>query len=209
MGKRRAALMRKWLSILLCFAFLILVGVLSVDRTLLPVEQAREYSDTEFYTDTGFIPTRPDGDEWRYGKIDGRLMMVWSRGKPHSTVSTAHGWYQTLSIEFPSRPKPGTHDLQKAEIRIGYISYYGRTWWVIGEKGVGGNLKIISRSDNMIRADYDITVNAFDRLGEKPRNEDFHYNGKAKFFRRRRPDSDVHAADGRLFCPLTLMEKRH
>jgi hypothetical protein len=165
------------------------------------VERAREYFRTAIYPDTGITTLDDRYEMWGYGARPGHVTMVLERGKPHSTVSTAHGWWEVVSIEWPSAPTIGKVELRASTLTIGYGGHWGRSTWGIGEKGVQGYLDIEATENDGVEASFDITVDAFD-LGLAYVPEHSHrqvrFQGRATFERSSLKGKKI-AAYGKLF----------
>lgn len=162
----------------------VIVVALGIAAYFLFVERAREYSRTEFHTHTALSPVPDNRDSWHYGKRINHVTFVLTRGRPHSTVSSGHGWWEMLSIEFPGMPGAGRVDLAEADVTMGFTSYRYRTHWTIGQEGVRGYLEIISVTAKRIDIKYRIVVNAFNWEGEflpEYLNEERVFEGRSTF----------------------------
>jgi hypothetical protein len=160
-------------------------------------EQARYYFDTEFYLDTGFVPENGTDIDWNYGEIRGYVTLVLNRGMPHSTVTTAHDWWERLSVELPSLPKPGKINVREAKLRVGFYSFDTRHWCIINDKGVDGDMEVISANEKEIVAKYAIVIH-FDRYrGERlveGSEGTAEFQGESTFGRRPRPNKGTTAS---------------
>jgi hypothetical protein len=160
------------------------------------IEDAKRYFDTECYLNTVIAPMSGQEGPWGYREKQGPCVVSLRRGRPASTVTTAHGWWEALSIELSARPTRGKVDLQTADVRAGFTSYFGRATWVIGEDGVSGYLLVTAVDAQGFEADYDLTVDAF-RPGNRHRKVS--YKGRARFRFSSRPDPDTMASEE---CPF-------
>jgi len=119
-----------------------------------------EYSTNGFYADCGMVAAGRNS-EWQYGNKPGHLTLVLARGRPHSRITTAHGWSERVSVEFTSKPVAGTIDIRDGKVRFGFASYRDRTQWSLGDKGIHGSLQIESVGETRILASCDLTIDAF------------------------------------------------
>jgi hypothetical protein len=166
------------------------------------IERAREYFITEYYPDTALAPMKNDKVSWGFEPKKGFVTLILHRGKPHSTISTAHGWSEILSLEWPSQPPLGKVDLRAAKVKIGFELFDGRMNWGIGERGVQGHIEFHAIDPDRIEASYDITVDA--REGGEWALPGFRervvtFQGRSSFTRRPCPDENQISGYGKLF----------
>lgn len=139
----------------------------------------REYFVTEFYADTGIVPKAGEDGSWRYGPKQGHVTLVLLRGRPHATFTTKHGWWERLSIEWPSQPTLGRFNVNGGMVTVGYTRGWDRVDWKIGDEGIRGTIEVESVTGNLIVASYDVAV---DTLMLSKRRE-VRFEGRSTFHR--------------------------
>lgn len=179
-----------------------LCALLAYPAYVLYVELADDYFRTEFYPDTVLV-RQPEGKvaDWRFGEKQGCVTLRLSRGRPPSIISTAHAWWENLSIELPAWPAKGKADLAELRARAGFTSYHFRTGWGTGDGGIRGHLNVLSSGANWIEAEYDITVDAYcspDGFLLRDQHKVVTFQGRSVFRRKTRPETQI-AATGELF----------
>jgi hypothetical protein len=185
---------RHWLIAVLVLAF-VAGAVVSCYYTF--VDTA--YSNAEFYPDTGFVAVRQQEqpgpeqpDQIRYEERPGRITLSLSRGEPHGTFTTEHGWWENLTIELPAPASGARIELTDPEVGISFWSYKLRQFPSIGEGGVRGYVLFDSVSSSRIVASYDIVVDGvYPRMMPEYRHRDVVFRGESTFRRRPRPDEEL------------------
>ena len=124
-------------------------------------ERAKSYDNAFWMPDTGIVPRQFEGnDYWGLGARDGTDVLQLSEGREPSTVTTAHGWNQTLTLEAP-KLQPGTEiDLATGDARIAYHAYLGRQFWNIKPGTAAGTLRVRSVSRACMEIAYEIDLMA-------------------------------------------------
>ncbi len=110
--------------------------------------------------DTQMVPRQFHGrggytnDYWALGDSSDRDVLKLSRGCPHSTVTTAHGWGENLTLELHKLKGEEMIDLATDDVRVGYSSVMGRIWNL--KPGTAtGTLYIEPLSDSGVIVSYD------------------------------------------------------
>ncbi|NQV33828.1 MAG: hypothetical protein HQ515_14130 [Phycisphaeraceae bacterium] len=166
-----------------------------------------KYFVTECFSDTALtpVPLSPDDRLWIYGEQYGPYVLSLRRGRPHSRITSAHGWWEHLSVELPSRPQVGRLSFPAAKTRIGFYSSWGRRSWAIEEDGVRGHIEILSVNDSEIVAEYDIYVSCRPTAYRwRPPADDGErrivtFLGRSCFSLTSRPEEDPIASEGSLY----------
>jgi len=154
------------------------------------IEDAKPYFHAEYYEKTGLV-TGDDGKVIVYGSKDGFITIVLRRGRPHSTVTTAHGYSEKFSIELPGNLKKGRIDLQESENVSAFRAYMGREFWNLGKGGAKGYIDILSVNNSSFTASYNITIDAWNGSDDPHHsNRKTYFVGENKpFYLKPRPDS--------------------
>lgn len=127
------------------------------------IKREMDYAHFAFYKDTGLaaLSIGNNSSSWQYANTPGHLTLVFTRGRPHSAYTSAHGWTERMSIEWTSNPSLGKVILQSGSVRVGYMFSEGHFSRVMGDKGAQGSIDIESIDGNQIVANYDIIIDTF------------------------------------------------
>lgn len=137
---------------------------------------------TMLYKDTGLAPLGDGSEVWGYGVRPGHCTLVLERKKGASKLTTAHGWWERLSIELSQKPRKGELDLRNGSVLIGLACYRYRSEWLVGGRGITGSLTIESIDERALVATYDIKVEAFcDDMAPEFRQREIVFQGSSVF----------------------------
>jgi hypothetical protein len=182
---------RNWLVAFLALAVLVSVGVVFYFKFV-----DTSYSRAEFYDNTGIVPAPIDTGAIGTSALieqDGQITLHLSRGEPHATFSTYHGWNETIWIVI-RRPASGERiQFASPEVKTAFSAFDSRHLADIGDGGVSGSLQVVSVNENRIVASYDVTVDACYRSPYQPclRHKNVVFRGQSTFRLRPRPESAV------------------
>lgn len=113
-----------------------------------------------------------------------RTVLQWHRGRPHSTVTSAHGWSETLTLELRT-PKVGTVIfLADDDVRVAYFSRWGRSFWSLRPGTAAGTLRIEAVSESSMTVSYGITLTGIAPYYGGYEERQVSFNGTRSFQRR-------------------------
>ena len=124
-------------------------------------ERAEPYDKCLWIPGTQIVPRQGGSNIYLgLGESSDRTVLQWLRGCPHSTVTTAHGWSDTLTLELRALKVGTLIHLANDDVRVAYYSYQWRSFWNLRPGTAGGTLRIEAVSERSVTASYDITLTA-------------------------------------------------
>jgi len=124
------------------------------------IDDAKEFDEAQLHLATGI---EVKGERLQYRKKAESDTLVLQRGRQASTTTTAHGWWEILSIEVPKSIEIGKYEIDR--FQLAYRSYSGRTFWAPIKGSYSGYIDIIAKSDDKLVANYNVQLEVFDLLG--------------------------------------------
>lgn len=129
-------------------------------------ERARPYDIAAYVPDTKIVRRESRLSKFWYlglGAGSDRDVLEVRRGCPHSTVTTAHGWDQSLTLEMAKLQVGTVLDVGQDDVRVTYHSYWGRRFWDLRPGTALGTVRIHAVSEDNVTASYEITLTAISR----------------------------------------------
>ncbi|KKL64283.1 hypothetical protein LCGC14_2166590 [marine sediment metagenome] len=175
--------MRRWWLL----ALLLMGGLALTVWAVLFWERAKPYDHCLWMPGTQIVRRQVDGRTiLGLGESSDRTVLQWSRGLPHSTVTTGHGWSEQLTLELRALKAGTVIHLANDDVRVAYFSYLGR-FWNLRPGTAAGTLRIEAVSEDSVTASYDITLTGIDRRYGSNEEIQTSFKGARSFQRRARP----------------------
>ena len=123
------------------------------------VEQAKPFDEAYWLPDVAIIPWGAP-DSWNLGGTPGRHILQLHRGHTASTVTTGHGWSETVTMELGDLQPGDVVDLADERVRVSFLCLDGYSGWDLKPGSARGALHIKAISDEGVAVSYDLTLTA-------------------------------------------------
>ena len=158
-----------------------------------PAERAEPYDHCLWMPRTQIVRQQDDdtmplgmGIHLALEESSDRTVLQWLRGRPHSTVTSAHGWSETLTLELRA-PKAGTVIfLADDDVRVAYFSRWMQSFWNLRPGTAAGTLRIEAVSESSMTVSYGITLTGIAPHYGGYKERQVSFNGTRSFQRRAR-----------------------